>query len=1202
MYIKQVVIQGFKSYGHKTVVDPFDKRHNVVIGRNSSGKSNFFSAIEFVISDEFNNIPSGQRMALINKEVASRSATAFVEIVFDNSNCPIQRGEQDIRVRRTITKSMDQYLLNGKVTPRKEIVEFLETLGLSISNPYYIVKQGKINKFATARPPQLLQVLFEIADIRVYNERRQNSLKLLKTSCEDMKHINKSLSTIQQHMNALAKEKGVLENYDRLDKDRRALEWVILEKEHMETSAEINALDLNKSTLEETKQELEKKTQRLRKEIDQKERILMTIQRKLENEKQTQIVLTQEHNSLEKRKAALELKLSDLYGERTRETTSKEDLQSRLSELNKEIAFREDKFTKLSRQHANLAKEEDVLNGKLLKRKQQRNELLDKLRRSSQFASQVERDHWLNKELVELKDQIASKQSVLLEAEREFNIGSEKCKLQSKIIGKQQQVYERMLQEDAKYKMRLNELKVARIRYQTSIEQLLANESLLMQQLCASEDDHAKLDQNLCKRIGKATRIGCDSAHKVLDWFRSQGAAQQHVVDGYYGLVADNFSCPSNIEQAVEVTAGNQLFYHIVATDQISAKMLRKFNECKLPGELHFMPLNRLNGKKIQYPAGNDDLVPLISLLKYDQRFELVYQHIFGRTLLCNDLELATQVAKRSALACVTYEGDQVRSSGPMKGGHHRYHVSILRLHCQVMDTRAKITQMEEQLLARQELLASNARDLEGCDQELDNVELKLNKLGKSIAMSLEEKQRLPERFHQQSEQATNNESRVRTTRTEIELLLRHRKALSDELGKDMNQQHLSQVEQQTLQKLDNKIRQLEARKHETFTERLDVEVAKNKLNNLLHSNLLRQREELCKPLDSNTLHADIANSIDICRQQTAELENKIRAVQHQKDECEKRIAAESIELQNNMKEVDASVQTLRSLEEDKAENSQHLNPRTINRSTLGMKLGDIAEKMANLGALPSVDPKFHNSSMKELMSQLDRTKKKLEKIGSINQTAIEEFLRLSSDMKQNYIRLDELGKAREILESSLCELETYRAETIETTFNNVNRNFGTIFKKLVPAGNGYLTLRTAADNDDENNNQPSSDRYTGIGIQVAFAGDGTDMCEMSQLSGGQKTVVSLALIFALQQFNPAPFYLFDEIDQALDLQYRRKVASIIGELSNQSQFITTTFRPELLTQAQQFYGVRCRNKISHIDKVSKEQAEDFITDTTVHG
>ncbi|XP_058056516.1 structural maintenance of chromosomes protein 3-like [Anopheles bellator] len=966
MYIKQVVIQGFKSYGHKTVVESFDQRHNVVIGRNSSGKSNFFGAIEFVISDEFNNIPSGQRTALINKEVASRSATAFVEIVFDNSNCPIEHGKQDIRVRRTITQSKDQYLLNGKVTSRKEIVEFLETLGLSISNPYYIVKQGKINKFATARPPQLLQVLFEIADIRVYNERRQNSLKLLQTSCEDMKHINKSLSTIKQYMDALAKEKSVLENYDRLDKDRRALEWVILEKEHMETSAEINALDLNKSTLEETKEELEKKTRRLKKELDQKGKILMTIQRKLENEKQTQNFLTKEHNSLEQRKAALELKLSDLYGEQTRETTRKEDLQSRLSKLNKEIAFREDKFKKLSRQYANLAKEEDIVNDKLLKRKQQRNELLDKLRRSSQFASPAERDEWLNKELVELKDQIARKQSVLQEAEREFNIWTEKCKRQSKIIGKQQQVYERMLQEDAKYKMRLNELKVARIRYQTAIEQLLANESLLMQQLSSSKDDHAKLDQNLCKRIGKATLVGYDSAHKVLDWFHSQGPAQQDVVDGYCGLVADNFSCPSDIEQAVEVTAGNQLFYHIVSTDQISAKLLRKFNERKLPGELHFMPLNRLNGKKYQYPAGNDDVVPLISLLKYDQRFELVYQHIFGRTLLCKDLELATKLAKRSGLACVTYEGDQVRSNGPMKGGHHRYHVSILRLHCQCVDARTKIIQMEEELLAQQELLASNARDLKSCEQELDNVELQLNKLRKSIEMSLEEKQRLPERFHQQNEQAMNNESRLRTIRTEIELLLRHRKALSDELGKDMNQQHLSQVEQQTLQKLDNKIRELEVRKRERFTERLDVEVAKNKLNNLLHSNLFRQREELCKPLESNTLQADITNSIEICRQQTAELENKIKVVQHRKDDCEKRIAAESIKLKNHMEELNASGQTLRSLEEDMVENSQHLNPRTINRFTLAMKLGDISEQMANLGALPSVDPKFHDFSMQE--------------------------------------------------------------------------------------------------------------------------------------------------------------------------------------------------------------------------------------------
>ena len=128
-----------------------------------------------------------------------------------------------------------------------------------------------------------------------------------------------------------------------------------------------------------------------------------------------------------------------------------------------------------------------------------------------------------------------------------------------------------------------------------------------------------------------------------------------------------------------------------------------------------------------------------------------------------------------------------------------------------------------------------------------------------------------------------------------------------------------------------------------------------------------------------------------------------------------------------------------------------------------------------------------------------------------------------------------------------------------------------------------------------------SVEEYTGVGIRVSFAGKTNEMKDIQQLSGGQKSLVALALIFAIQRCDPAPFYLFDEIDQALDPQYRKSVAYIIHELCDKAQFITTTFRPELLEHADKFYGVRFRNKISIIDCVTKEEAFDFVEDDQSH-
>merc|ERR1712168_1098550 len=143
----------------------------------------------------------------------------------------------------------------------------------------------------------------------------------------------------------------------------------------------------------------------------------------------------------------------------------------------------------------------------------------------------------------------------------------------------------------------------------------------------------------------------------------------------------------------------------------------------------------------------------------------------------------------------------------------------------------------------------------------------------------------------------------------------------------------------------------------------------------------------------------------------------------------------------------------------------------------------------------------------------------------------------------------------------------------------------------------------SSVDDDEEGTSKSKTvDQFTGVAIKVSFTGKQAEMREMNQLSGGQKSLVALGLIFAIQKCDPAPFYLFDEIDQALDAQHRKAVADMIHELSKEAQFITTTFRPELLEHANKFYGVKFRNKVSHVECVTREEAYDFVEDDQTHG
>jgi structural maintenance of chromosome 3 (chondroitin sulfate proteoglycan 6) len=203
------------------------------------------------------------------------------------------------------------------------------------------------------------------------------------------------------------------------------------------------------------------------------------------------------------------------------------------------------------------------------------------------------------------------------------------------------------------------------------------------------------------------------------------------------------------------------------------------------------------------------------------------------------------------------------------------------------------------------------------------------------------------------------------------------------------------------------------------------------------------------------------------------------------------------------------------------------------------------------------------------------------------------------SEQKEKLIkRKEELDKGHKKIMDLMEVLEQRKFEAILFTFKQVSKYFQEVFEKLVPGGRGTLSIKS----DDKDDDQASRlENATGVSCAVSFTGKNSEMREMLQLSGGQKSLVAMALIFAIQKCDPAPFYLFDEIDQALDPMYRKAVANMIHELADGAQFITTTFRPELLEYANKFYGVKFRNKVSHVDCVTKEEAHDFVDDDTLN-
>ncbi|XP_021555825.1 structural maintenance of chromosomes protein 3 isoform X2 [Neomonachus schauinslandi] len=1108
MYIKQVIIQGFRSYRDQTIVDPFSSKHNVIVGRNGSGKSNFFYAIQFVLSDEFSHLRPEQRLALLHEGTGPRVISAFVEIIFDNSDNRLPIDKEEVSLRRVIGAKKDQYFLDKKMVTKNDVMNLLESAGFSRSNPYYIVKQGKINQMATAPDSQRLKLLREVAGTRVYDERKEESISLMKETEGKREKINELLKYIEERLHTLEEEKEELAQYQKWDKMRRALEYTIYNQELNETRAKLDELSAKRETSGEKSRQLRDAQQDARDKMEDIERQVRELKTKISAMKEEKEQLSAERQEQIKQRTKLELKAKDLQDElagnseqRKRLLKERQKLLEKIEEKQKELAETEPKFNSVKE------KEERGI-ARLAQATQERTDLYAKQGRGSQFTSKEERDKWIKKELKSLDQAINDKKRQIAaihkdledtEANKEKNLEQ-----YNKLDQDLNEVKARVEELDRKY----YEVKNKKDELQSERNYLWREENAEQQALAAKREDLEKKQQLLRAATGKAILNGIDSINKVLDHFRRKGI-NQHVQNGYHGIVMNNFECEPAFYTCVEVTAGNRLFYHIVDSDEVSTKILMEFNKMNLPGEVTFLPLNKLDVRDTAYPETN--------LMNQMQQIE-------------------TQQRKFKA------SRDSILSEMKM--------------------LKEKRQQSEKTFMPKQ--------------RSLQSLEASLHAMEST------------------------------------------RESLKAELGTDLLSQ-LSLEDQKRVDALNDEIRQLQQENRQLLNERIKLEGIITRVETYLNENLRKRLDQVEQEL--NELRETEGGTVLTAT--TSELEAINKRV--------KDTMARSEDLDNSIDKTEAGIKELqKSMERWKNMEKEHMD--AINHDTkelekmtnrqgmLLKKKEECMKKIRELGSLPQeAFEKYQTLSLKQLFRKLEQCNTELKKYSHVNKKALDQFVNFSEQKEKLIKRQEELDRGYKSIMELMNVLELRKYEAIQLTFKQVSKNFSEVFQKLVPGGKATLVMKKGdvegSQSQDEGEGSgesergsgsqssvPSVDQFTGVGIRVSFTGKQGEMREMQQLSGGQKSLVALALIFAIQKCDPAPFYLFDEIDQALDAQHRKAVSDMIMELAVHAQFITTTFRPELLESADKFYGVKFRNKVSHIDVITAEMAKDFVEDDTTHG
>ncbi|KAI1292303.1 Structural maintenance of chromosomes protein 3 [Halotydeus destructor] len=414
--------------------------------------------------------------------------------------------------------------------------------------------------------------------------------------------------------------------------------------------------------------------------------------------------------------------------------------------------------------------------------------------------------------------------------------------------------------------------------------------------------------------------------------------------------------------------------------------------------------------------------------------------------------------------------------------------------------------------------------------------------------------------------------------------------SLRSELQQDLMTQ-LSVADQNEVDKLNDEIRSLTQKNKEAFS-RQELESALQEISvEDREQKLDSERSELSR------LSSRIENFNDQVKTLDDEIEEYTRKQKELQQELEKGKGQE------------------RDIIDQINDDAKDLEKITSKNSLLGKKIDDCMRKIRELGTLPGdAETKYGSLSLKQLYKKLQQCNQELQRYNHVNKKALDQYLDFSEKKEKLLERKADLDSGHKSIIELMSALEQRKYEAIQVTFRQVSMFFTEVFKHLVPQGHAYLEMRTTADTNDSTQEQstqssgntssttpPSLDNFTGVSIRVSFTGQNAEMKEMMQLSGGQKSLVALGFIFAIQKCDPAPFYLFDEIDQALDPQHRKAVAEMIHSQSTEAQFITTTFRPELLENADKFYGVKFRNRVSHVETVTYEEAHDFVEDDSQH-
>ncbi|MFS9255684.1 chromosome segregation protein SMC [Streptococcus infantis] len=1174
MYLKEIEIQGFKSFADKTKV-VFDQGVTAVVGPNGSGKSNITESLRWALGESsVKSLRGGKMPDVIFAGTESRKPLNYASVVvtLDNKDGFIKDAGQEIKVERHIYRTGDsEYKIDGKKVRLRDIHDLFLDTGLG-RDSFSIISQGKVEEIFNSKPEERRAIFEEAAGVLKYKTRRKETESKLQQTQDNLDRLEDIIYELDNQIKPLEKQATTARKFMDLDGQRKAIYLDVL----------VAQIQANKAELDLTEEEL-----------NQVQELLTSYYQKRES-------LELENQSLKKQR-------QDLQAEMAKDQTSLMDLTALISDLERKLAL-----SKLETEQVALNQQE--AQARLASLDEKRNALIQEKEEKEANLSQLEENLAVNtKELNRLEAELEAfsddpdqmieqlREHFVAFLQEEADVSNQLTRIENDLENSRQQTQkqeeqleslkEQLASAKSKASEQETELKSAKEKVQNLLADYQTNAKQEEEQKQAYQSQQNQLFDRLDSLKNKQAKA--QSLENILKNHSNFYAGVKSVLQeknrlgGIVGAVSEHLTFDVRYQTALEIALGASS-QHIIVEDEQAATKAIDFLKRNRAGRATFLPLTTIKARSIS--GQNQDVIASSpgflgmadELVTFDVKLEAIFKNLLATTAIFDTVEHARDAARkvRYQVRMVTLDGTELRTGGSYAGGANRQNNSIF--------IKPELEQLQKEITQEEKLLRQEEENLKSVQEALNELSQTLETIKSQGEQARIQEQGLYLAYQQTCQQVEELETLLELQEKELNNL----RGGDWQTEKEKCQERLSVISTEK-QKLESEIEEIKSNKN-AIQERYQSLQDKLSQERLLKTEMLGQKryevadiERINKELEYLDMEQDeierlLQEKVDNLEKVDTELLTKQEAeAKSQKEEIQQGLIRKQFELDD----IEGQLDDIAShLEQARQHNEEWIRKQTRAEATkekitdrLRYLQGQLTEEyqISYTEALEQANPLEDLAVAEQDVKDLEKS---IRSLGPVNLDAIEQFDEVHERLEFLNSQRDDILSAKNLLLETITEMNDEVKERFKSTFEAIRESFKVTFKQMFGGGQADLILT-------------EGDLLT-AGVEISVQPPGKKIQSLNLMSGGEKALSALALLFSIIRVKTIPFVILDEVEAALDEANVKRFGDYLNRFDKDSQFIVVTHRKGTMAAADSIYGVTMQE--SGVSKIVSVKLKDL--------